>query len=494
MTNSKGPYQMTLSLNVLNHLGIGLYSNVPAVLSEVVANAWDADAEHVTITVDKNNQTITIEDDGHGMTVDDVNKKYLRVGYKRREKPGEAMTPRFERPVMGRKGIGKLSLFSIAKVIEVHSVKDGIAHGFIMDLRQIEDAIKDSDEDGTEKQYKPEASENVKIDQGTKIILSNLKRQLKGDRWLRRRLARRFSIIGDLHHFNIVLNGKPITIEDRDYFDKLQYIWTYGNKEEMVLTLAKNQTHNECRPELIGKVQNDESLKIKGWIGTAELPVKDTDTRESLNKIVVMVRGKLAQEDILEEFGKGGLYSKYIIGEIHADFLDQDDRDDIATTSRQHIIEGDQRYSLLKEKLLLELNYIDSKWTDLRNEDGYRKAIESPSIKEWYKELAPDHKRAAKRLMGKIYRLPIEDSDQMRQLLIGSLLAFESLKLRSILDRIEEISVENIDMIRELFVQLDDLEASSYYQISKERLKVIHKLAELVDTGVREKGYTRTSL
>ena len=35
---------MSLSLNVLNHLGINLYSNIPAVLSEIVANSWDADA------------------------------------------------------------------------------------------------------------------------------------------------------------------------------------------------------------------------------------------------------------------------------------------------------------------------------------------------------------------------------------------------------------------------------------------------------------------
>lgn len=89
--------------------------------------------------------------------------------------------------------------------------------------------------------------------------------------------------------------------------------------------------------------------------------------------------------------------------------------------------------------------------------------------------------------MGKIYRLHTKDSDQTRQLLIGSLLAFESLKLRNLLDRIEEISVDNIDMISDLFVQLDDLEASVYYQISKERLEVIRKLTELVDTGVRER-------
>jgi hypothetical protein len=33
------PYSLTLSLNVLDHLGINLYSNVPAVLAEVMANS-----------------------------------------------------------------------------------------------------------------------------------------------------------------------------------------------------------------------------------------------------------------------------------------------------------------------------------------------------------------------------------------------------------------------------------------------------------------------
>lgn len=53
------PYKMSISLNVLNHLGIGLYSNIPAVLSEIVANAWDADAENVQIEVNNNDGEIT---------------------------------------------------------------------------------------------------------------------------------------------------------------------------------------------------------------------------------------------------------------------------------------------------------------------------------------------------------------------------------------------------------------------------------------------------
>ena len=76
---------------------------------------------------------------------------------------------------------------------------------------------------------------------------------------------------------------------------------------------------------------------------------------------MVMVRGKLAQEDILEEFGEGGLYTKYIFGEIHANFLDLDNQEDIATTSRQRLIEEDPRYQALKIKLLLELKHIQGK-------------------------------------------------------------------------------------------------------------------------------------
>lgn len=113
---------MTMSLNVLNHLGLNLYSNTPSVLSEAVANSYDADAKSVKIFI--SDDRIIIKDDGCGMTSDEINEKYLRVGYEKR-KNGEGITPKFNRPVMGRKGIGKLSLFSIANKIELHSHKNG---------------------------------------------------------------------------------------------------------------------------------------------------------------------------------------------------------------------------------------------------------------------------------------------------------------------------------------------------------------------------------
>lgn len=99
-------YEMTISLQIVEHLGLNLYSNTSAVISEAVANAWDADAKTVEITLEKD--CITIKDDGCGMDTDDINNKYLTVGYQKRHLV--PITPMLNRKVMGRKGIGKLSL------------------------------------------------------------------------------------------------------------------------------------------------------------------------------------------------------------------------------------------------------------------------------------------------------------------------------------------------------------------------------------------------
>lgn len=131
-------YTMRLDIVTLKHLGVGMHGSVPAALSEAVANAWDADASSVDITTD--NCRITVEDDGCGMTVADANEKYLRVGYERRKEEGGRTT--CGRPAMGRKGIGNLSLFSIADAVTVHSARGGERHGFAMHARGMGDSAR----------------------------------------------------------------------------------------------------------------------------------------------------------------------------------------------------------------------------------------------------------------------------------------------------------------------------------------------------------------
>jgi len=148
-------YTMSLSLNVLNHLGINLYSNIPSVISEIVANSWDADAKNVDINIDNNE--ITISDDGCGMTCDDINDHFLRVGYQKRTEM--KASPTFSRPFMGRKGIGKLSMFSIAKEVDVISQRtvgnDTVISALRMDVDKIAASIN-NENSNAEKDYHPE--------------------------------------------------------------------------------------------------------------------------------------------------------------------------------------------------------------------------------------------------------------------------------------------------------------------------------------------------
>ncbi len=481
--NTEHKYTMTANLNVLKHLGIGLYSNVPAVLSEAVANAWDADASKVEIKIDADNGVITIKDDGHGMTISDANRKYLEVGYERR-KDGGSLTPN-GRPVMGRKGVGKLSLFSIARTVEVHSTKDNELHGFKMEVAGIEQAAANRNE------YHPIPLQNVSLDKGTCLTLTDIKRRLsQSSQPLRRRLARRFSVIGSTHGFAIELNGKPVTVEDRGYHDKLQYIWTFGELGREVRAIAKNLEYHKELSNAIPAVSEYPPLTIDGWIGTAKYPkyLKDPDTRESINGIVIMVRGKLAQENILDEFGDENLYSQYIIGEIHANFLDLDEADDIATTSRQRLIEDDPRYQTLKQTLGEHLRTIQNGWREQRDRGGRDVASTIPQIEKWYEGLNSDQKKNAMKLFGRINQLPLEEESEKRRLFIGGILAFESLRFRNSLNRLDNISIDNLSALSEVFTQLDDLEQSAYYQVTKDRIEVIRKLTNLVDKNAKERA------
>ena len=78
---------MTFSPNTIEHLGIRMYSTLPPVLAELIANSYDADASLVEISLidDQENKEIVISDNGHGMSFNDINDKFLCIGRNRRD-------------------------------------------------------------------------------------------------------------------------------------------------------------------------------------------------------------------------------------------------------------------------------------------------------------------------------------------------------------------------------------------------------------------------
>jgi Histidine kinase-, DNA gyrase B-, and HSP90-like ATPase len=482
---SKRELVMSISLHALEHLGINLYSNIPAVLSEVVANAWDADAKNVKVTVDKSAQTISIEDDGTGMDRDSVIDRFLTVGFKRRDLMGP-LTPAGRHP-MGRKGIGKLSIFSIAQVAEVYTIQGKDCTAFRMDREVIKKAIAGN----SQKPYKPEELANCPSDlkQGTRIVLSGLSKTLSGMtvEGLRRRVARRFGVIGGKNDFNVEVNDTKIGPEDRAYHGIIEYLWTYGDQKEFI-SLCKTV----ARPaeERLGAIQAElkkAGLGLSGWIGTVSSPGQlNDDGGDNLNRIAIFMRGKLAQEDILDEFGQKEIYAGYVIGELHCEELDLDNQSDIATSSRQALKQDDPRFEALRRIVLSELRYIAGKWSDWRRTDGAKAAVAVPAVSNWLLNLKGDTKKKAERWIGRLNTIRSPDESDKKELLKASILAFESYRRKEELDRLEAIKDESLDQILEIFKNIDDLELSYYGQIVNLRVQVIRTLQNKLKLNDKE--------
>jgi hypothetical protein len=480
-------YKLTIDLNALNHLGINLYSSIPAVISEVVANSWDADAELVTIRIDSDARTVTITDNGFGMTERDVNDRYLKVGYSKRDE-GLKVTPRLQRPVMGRKGIGKLSLFSIANEIEVQTARTDKkgklieVNGFIMEAAEIAKRIKVA---GSAGEYKPRVIQraDVVVKKGTRIVLRNLKNEgALSDGFLRRRLARRFSVIGAERQFEVQVNGKAIGIEDRDFLKSVQYLWTFGDAGQKV---AKQCTNVKKHQELDPTVLATEGWRVGGWIGTF-------DERKSIdptnNSIVVLARGKLVHEDLLKDLDEGALVTKYIIGELDADFIDLDDRPDISTSDRQRLREDDERFKALK-KFVRDVvkKRIKANWTQWRNEGAEDEARKNPAIDQWFRQLPPDHRPLARNLFGRLGELTIEDDDTRRELYRQGILAFENLAFKHDLDALKSIKTgAQAQRLVEVIGTLDEIEAARFREIVLGRLEVLAKFQDVKDSALEK--------
>jgi hypothetical protein len=469
---------MTVDLNVLDHLGINLYSNIAAVLTEAVANAWDADAGNVIISIDKKKDIITIEDDGCGMSIEDVNNKYLHIGYRRRLDESDKTSK--GRPVMGRKGLGKLSLFSIADIIEVQSYKNKKAHGLRMNVADIRAALK-----ANKVSYSPSVlpKKDIKIKKGTSITLREITRPklFESMTALRTQLARRFSVIGDAFNFTVKVNGKNITIADREELTKAQFIWRIG---DVSLTLPKGCDIKEDR--FIDSPEGKGLVKIRGWIATSNVPKDLSTPAGNLNCIVVMARGRLIQENILDKLNLGQMYTKYLTGQIEADVLDDTEGKDIATSDRQRLQEDDPRYVALLKTLRTVLSKVESEWSELRKKYEVAKVkVEIPAVAEWLDALPMGFRKNAEKVVAQISALPVERPEERKTLLRHGILAFERIKLTGTVDDFVQ-GLSNVDQLLKILADRDSLESSLYRDIIKSRLEAINGFCGLVDADKKE--------
>ena len=321
---------------------------------------------------------------------------------------------------------------------------------------------------------------NNKTAQGTLIEISDFKqKRQKNLTHLKRNLARRFAIIGDNYNFKVKVNDSEVKAEDREYYKKVQFVFTYADKGKDIKDKFSKQS---C--EIIDRTNQTDTLA--GWIGTAKEPsnLKDDDG-DNINKIALIVRGKVAEEDLLAHFQISGHIRHYLIGEIHADELDVDYKDDIATSNRQSINTEDDRFKNLLKNLQNEINAIRTVWEYKRGEKTQKDLFKRvPDIETWFRNLPVDAQKVANRLVTIIGQI----NENKRDILYRSIVpAIEQMKIRNNLSALENLTSENIETTMEVFKEHDRIEAHLFYEITRARLEVISRLLKIVEDNELEK-------
>lgn len=369
-------FNFNISLSVLNHLGRNLYRNIITVLGEAISNSWDADAHNVWISIDKQHSTMCILDDGLGMTADEFQNKFLKIGYSKR-KDGKHLSEQ-GRPFIGRKGIGKLALLSCAKRIHVATKSaDSELIGGIIDNSGLDAAIK---EDLTSQEYKLEQLESdfsdklVPLQHGTLILFETVTNGIFNTvDYIKKAIALyfRFSLIDK--NFSIYVNDEKISEELLSEFsDNTQFVWTINAPSDPFVDKMQNVQE---------KVEMESRLGIKGYIASANKPsnLKIRGTQEKVS-IDLFVNGRLREKDILRHIPTARIVENYVYGQIHYDELDSGENRDVFTSSREGIILDDPAFERLLNELEKLFREIIDQWDDFRRSHGDDGDPDNPKI------------------------------------------------------------------------------------------------------------------
>lgn len=368
-------FHFNISLSVLNHLGRNLYRSFSTVLGEAISNSWDADAENVYITIDREKSIFTIEDDGCGMTSDDFQNKFLKVGYSKRQ--NNISESKKGRPFIGRKGIGKLALLSCAEKIHIFSKteKTPLIKGMIDNTKLDKAITEDSDyyklEETNPDFYNKRLNEKSK---GTLLVFENVNQGINNKvEYLRKIIALffRFSTIDP--NFNIYVNNEKITDEDlEDVLKNTQFVWNINDtKGDSYLDKANERIKKEYRNIRL-PIDLDNKDTLKGFFITVDKPssLKIRGTGESLS-VDLYVNGRLREQDIMKHIPTHRIPQSYLYGQIHYNSLD--DGIDRFTSSREGVKADDPKLNNLLEKLKEAILKIFDQWDEFRlneSQDG----------------------------------------------------------------------------------------------------------------------------
>lgn len=511
------PYSMTISRLTVDKLGVKLYDRVSAVIAEVVANSYDADATEVTVRApmgetlaSKTGGVITdkgfeieVTDDGSGMTPDQINAFYLKVGAERRlDKKRGDVSPKFKRKVMGRKGVGKLAPFGVCRFVEVISsggdlVTEAGATGYrtahlILDRDEI---LSDTDE-----AYKPKTGkfdDTLRPKTGTTIRLTSFDfRRVPKIEDFERQLAQRFGVRSQSWKINLTDNTKSAADpgHERQVGDfaistnpstRVQFEPDPAKPGAWRTTGPDGDMTSELSP---GFQHEGQFYPVTGWVGYSEKPYKD----DLMAGVRIYCRGKIAAQTSIFNLKAGftGEYDvrSYLVGELQADWLDTDE--DLIRTDRQDILWSHalaQSFEAWGQGLVKRIGVLTRVPQRKRAWDRFKEVsdIETKIQKAFpgadQKDLRDSTLVIAKQIAQTTAPENFEDPEQVSSIVGLSMLLGPHITLDQKLRDAADEKHDALSVITVILRAARIAELSAFGQIAEDRVKVIKRVEQLKD-------------
>ena len=492
-------YLMRISRMTVDKLGVRLYDRVSAVVAELVANAYDADAENVTVRLPLNSllarrdpesgqvegysYAIEVRDDGHGMTPSEANKHFLRVGKDRRMDAAQGGRSRHkERPVMGRKGIGKLAPFGICRVIEVISAggdrtdEGYIVSHFTMDYDKIltdDDAPVEMDRGQQDRAYRTQSGTTLRL-------LNFLPKRVPDRETFHRQLASRFGL--QQATFRIVVE------DTRDQGQNPPF--DVGSFE--IPTMKNTYVDVSTEPVELGEGRQ---LPVTGWMALAQ----DAYKNEEMAGVRIYARRKIVAttRDFEQPAGFTGEFTlrSYLVGELHAEWLDEDDGEDLITTDRQDILWESDHGRALRRWGANWIKRIGAASRKPRRARVERLFMVAAGLEAKAQALFADAEviATAVELGQQIGRFAAEDELQDQEYVDGLAQVILSVAPhKALMEAFEAFNREfsgeerGVERLLDLFSKTRIAEMASYAQIASERVGAIRRLEEVIDDDAAE--------
>ena len=466
---------------IIEHLGLQMYQSPTAALAELISNAWDADASHISISLPADltaDAVIALADDGNGMTLEEVQRRFLKVGSNRRKGETSERSPLLDRAILGRKGIGKFAGFGIARrmLIETISRETGEKTVFELDY----DRIRGVSEEYVEKapleidcvSYEPPDSVRLS-EHGTKITLQALSiaRRPPAEQ-LCASMSRRFSFGASISNFQITVDGMPVP-EDAD-LEKLQF------------SFPRDYLDGE-RPADLREIDGEWGVEglsdgtiIRWRYRFYEDPINETE----LVGVAVYASGKIAQMPFLFNLagGLGGQHgAAYMAGRVEANFLDNLPRD-IISPERQRVDWDAPESAALLEWGRRRTQDLLRFWKARRGEDRQRRLRERMAPVDAILEGMRSSERRPLAIVLKKLAM-IESIDDQQYLAIANALvtAWQAGRLRDLIDELSEADTLDEARMIQILLEANVLTDLQMAEIVRTKIEVVRELRRRVE-------------